>query len=157
MKKKSFKIVVLKKDSAKEAAEIYNLSLQFLARDEPVSKEKMEELIEKKNNVLLGLFVDNRLIGHSLLSLDEKTAVGSIGLVLHPEWQGKGLGKKLLEGTLKIAQQKGCKKVIAEILATNVRSIRFFEKAGFKFVGESERKIIKKGEEMKVLKYEITL
>jgi len=45
--------------------------------------------------------------------------------------------------------------VIAEILATNVRSIRFFEKVGFKFVGESERKIVKGGEEMKLLKYEL--
>jgi len=157
MKKESFRIAVLKKDNAKEAAEIYNLSLQFLAREAPISKEKMEELIERKNNVLLGLFFNKRLIGHSILSLDEKTAIGGVGIVLHPEWQGKGLGKKLLGETLKIAQQKGCKKVRAEILATNVRSIRFFEKVGFKFVGESERKIIKRGEEMKVLKYEITL
>jgi RimJ/RimL family protein N-acetyltransferase len=157
MKKEVLGIEILKKNKAKEAAEIYNFSLRFLARNKPISKEKMEELIERKNNVLLGLFFEGRLIGHSILSLDEKTTVGSIGLVLHPEWQGKGLGKKLLEETLKIAQQKGCKKVIAEILATNVRSIRFFEKVGFKFVGESERKIIKRGEEMKVLKYEITL
>jgi hypothetical protein len=72
MNKESFKITVLKKDNAKKAAEIYNLSLQFLARDVPISKEKMEELIERENNVLLGLFVENRLIGHSILSLDEK-------------------------------------------------------------------------------------
>jgi len=78
MKKESFKIVVLKEDNAKEAAEIYNFSLQFLARDEPISKEKMEELIERKNNVLLGLFFEHRLIGHSILSLDKKTAIGSV-------------------------------------------------------------------------------
>jgi RimJ/RimL family protein N-acetyltransferase len=157
MKKEFFNIEILKKNDAKEAAEIYNFSLRFLARNKPISKEKMEELIERKNNVLLGLFFDGRLIGHSILSLDEKTSVGSVGIVLHYEWQGKGLGKKLLEKTLKIAQEKGCKKVIAEILATNLSSIRFFEKVGFKFVGESERQIIKKGEEMKLLKYEITL
>jgi len=58
---------------------------------------------------------------------------------------------------LKIAQEKKCKRVIAEILANNLRSIRFFEKNGFKFSGESDKKIIKEGKEVRVLKYEILL
>jgi RimJ/RimL family protein N-acetyltransferase len=93
MKKESFKISILDKEIAEEAAKIYNLSLQFLARNEPISKEKMEELIEGEDNILLGLFFKDQLIDHCILSLDEKNNLGNIGIVIHPDWQGKGLGK----------------------------------------------------------------
>jgi hypothetical protein len=48
MKKEVLGIEILKKNKAKEAAEIYNFSLRFLARNKPISKEKNGRINRKK-------------------------------------------------------------------------------------------------------------
>ena len=157
--KEKIKIRYLRFLDAQEATDIYNSSLLSLSRNEPISQEKMRELIEKSSKkFFIGLFSDNQLVGHLLLVAknDESKAL-DIGIVIHSEYQRKGLGYIFLKKALAIAKANGYKKVIAEILEHNNNSISFFKKNGFKITGKSDRKIIKDGKKIELLKYEYIL
>jgi len=158
-KTEKFKIRYLRFSDAREAADIYNSSLPSLSRNEPISQEKMEELIKRNDKrFFIGLFLNKRLVGHLLLIVkDGKSKVLDIGIVIHPEYQGRGLGLLLLRKAVDIAKIKGYKKILAEILEYNNNSISFFKKNGFRIVGESDRRITKNGREVRLLKCEYSL
>ncbi|MBD5129437.1 MAG: GNAT family N-acetyltransferase [Ruminococcaceae bacterium] len=54
-----------------------------------------------------------------------------ITLSVLPEWQRKGLGKKLLSHTLRKLRGNGYKGAMLEIAEDNVGARRFYEKFGF--------------------------
>ena len=58
----------------------------------------------------------------------------NIGVVLNPEFMGKGFGSEVIRlGTKKFISENGHgKPLVAEIKKDNIASIRAFEKAGFK-------------------------
>jgi len=159
LKTKKIKIRYLRFSDAQEATDIYNSSLLSLSRNEPISQEKMRELIEKSNKkFFIGLFSDNQLMGHLLLiAKNDKIKALDIGIVIHSEYQRRGFGCILLKKALAIANANGYKKIIAEILEYNNNSISFFEKNRFEIMGKSDRKIIKDGKKIELLRYEYVL
>ena len=92
---------------------------QFLAR-----QYKLEDLIDNKaqwlrnleNNkvTLLSIYKDN-IVGSATLILNEPrlraSHVASFGVVVHPDFQRKGLGKRLIAALEQIARDKGIKKI----------------------------------------------
>lgn len=160
-KKKEVKTMIryLRFSDTRQAVEIYNQSLKFLSRNEPISEEKMRELIRKsKKRFFIGAFLNKKMIGHLLLTADAKEkGVLNIGIVIHPDYQGIGMGTILIKKAFEIAKSKGYRKIIAEILENNSNSIRFFKKNGFRVVGLSDRIIIKGKKKVRVVKCEFCL
>lgn len=78
---------------------------------------------------------DDRVIGTATLLVDQKFIHqgGKVGHVedvaVHREYQGKGVGLKLMERMLEDAKKLGCYKVILDC-AENL--ISFYEKSGFR-------------------------
>ena len=56
-------------------------------------------------------------------------------LAVHPKFQGKGVGKALLDHACVVGKEKGIKAVRLDVYETNVPAIRLYEKCGFKLVG----------------------
>ena len=96
-------------------------------------------------------------IGGSLLIIEEKSTLKICGtswmtfdgrrIHLHhfgilPEFQGKKLAKKLLEGSLDFVKRKGYQ-VKLEVHKTNERAINLYKKSGFKSLGDYEIYIIR--------------
>ncbi len=52
-------------------------------------------------------------------------------------WQGGGNGRALLEQALIIAEKRGAKRVLLAVYESNVRAVAFYERAGFKHIGET--------------------
>ena len=52
-------------------------------------------------------------------------------LVVHPDYQRKGLGKQLMDYATKILLKMGCQKINVQIRETNKSVIKFYDKLGY--------------------------
>lgn len=77
---------------------------------------------------------DSRLVGHGILS----TGAGEahvLNLCVHPEAQGCGFGRKMLDHLLDTASQKAVNVVFLEVRASNRSARALYESAGFNEMG----------------------
>lgn len=81
------------------------------------------------------LTLDQQVIGYSVMSvvIDESHI---LNICIDPQWQGKGLGMKLIRRLLKIARQHGAETVYLEVRAGNIAAIGLYEKLGFVEIGQ---------------------
>jgi len=83
-----------------------------------------------------GIFVkviDGKIAGFITTFLDKDSSTGRIPhLAVSPEYQGKGVGKELLNHTLKYIKQSGMKLMRIEVLSHNKAALAMYTKAGFK-------------------------
>jgi diamine N-acetyltransferase len=52
-------------------------------------------------------------------------------------WQGGGNGRALMEQALKVAEEKAAKRVLLAVYESNERAVAFYEKLGFRHIGET--------------------
>jgi ribosomal-protein-alanine N-acetyltransferase len=81
------------------------------------------------------LELDDELIGHGVLSV----AVGEahiLNLCVHPDWQGRGLGKHLLHRLLRLAKEHGADTAFLEVRVSNVVARHLYEAEGFNEIGQ---------------------
>ena len=79
------------------------------------------------------VLLDEKNIGSTYLSKNDE-----IGISLIEEMQGKGMGSRILE---LIIEKNPRNRYIANINPNNSRSVRFFEKNGFKLIQHTFEKI----------------
>jgi len=53
-------------------------------------------------------------------------------LAVHPEHQGSGIGKRIMEKAEGLLQESGCPKINLQVRNTNVNVIEFYKKIGYK-------------------------
>ncbi len=73
---------------------------------------------------------DEVLIGHGVISV----AAGEchiLNVCVHPEWQGHGLGRKMLRHLLNLGRRHQADTAFLEVRASNVRAIRLYNIEGF--------------------------
>ncbi|MDP2820749.1 MAG: GNAT family N-acetyltransferase [bacterium] len=143
------KIRKLKIKDSKRAADIYNGSLEFLSSDVPIEEVKIKNFILDKNRIFLGIFDNEKLLGHLIIKLIGKKDA-SVGIVIEKKSQHKGLGGSLLKEGLKQVENKS---VFAETLEYNTASQSFFEKHGFRKKEKVERKILKNGKQVSLFTF----
>ncbi|MBX5045958.1 GNAT family N-acetyltransferase [Rhizobium lentis] len=56
---------------------------------------------------------------------------GRLGMGILPTYRGKGLGRQLIDATLKAAQEAGFTRVELDVYEDNSRAIALYEKVGF--------------------------
>ncbi|XP_037030219.1 uncharacterized N-acetyltransferase YjgM-like [Bradysia coprophila] len=81
---------------------------------------------------------DGKIVGcvYTLVNAEDNTCfVGS--LCVHPTIQSQGLGKKLMTAAEDLARQAGCTKLCMKVLTTRTELIAWYEKLGFKYVGQN--------------------
>ena len=86
---------------------------------------------------------DQKILGtFSLLVMDKLSHMGAKSgivddVVVHPDWQGKGIGKKMMQFAMDRCKKSGCYKLM---LSSNIKrelAHQFYEKLGFKKHGYS--------------------
>ena len=116
---------------------------RFLIR-KPITRWIVEKWIEidyKDRMVLIAIVNENgeeKIIADSRFYVDKYTGEAEVAMVVHDEWQNKGLGTKLLEYTSEVAKNIGVKALYAYISPENKRIIRITKKLGYKTVWISE-------------------
>jgi RimJ/RimL family protein N-acetyltransferase len=105
---------------------------KYLQTDQYRPTETWERLLDQGFNVneRLALFVvkyEEKIIGFGRLYPDEAQPLyGNVGIVLLGAYRSIGIGTKLLKFLIDWALSLGYIKMTADVLATNVRSVRLF-------------------------------
>ncbi len=109
---------------------------KFLARDEAPPIESTRDFVGQ--NIAAGhphfVAVDGAdVIGWCdvLPRDDSDTSTGVLGMGLHKNWRGKGLGKKLICTALAAAQAKNFTAIRLDVNVDNLNAIALYEKVGF--------------------------
>lgn len=78
--------------------------------------------------------LDGGVIAYGVMSvvIDESHI---LNLCVHPDWQGRGFGRKLIQRLLKIARQHGAETAFLEVRVNNRQALKLYERLGFVEVG----------------------
>lgn len=87
-----------------------------------------EQLFEKRNDIYL-LIENGDIAGSVTLDGNEID-----GLIVNPEYRGKGYGKKLLLCAVARLQSRGNEPICLHVAAWNERAVEFYKKNGFRCI-----------------------
>ncbi|MCK5562703.1 GNAT family N-acetyltransferase, partial [Candidatus Bathyarchaeota archaeon] len=83
-----------------------------------------------------------KILGVGRLTIEPDGKTGEIAFIVRDNWQGLGLGAKLVDYVIEIAVEMGIKKIIAIIMNENHRAIKLVEKMGFEFKQQNDGTVI---------------
>lgn len=92
-----------------------------------------EELEKEKEEVLIGAFEDDRILGCCMLIKQEPGTVRLRQMAVMNNLQGKGIGRALMNFAENIARDLGYKKLVMHARKT---ATGFYEKQGYRISGE---------------------
>tara|TARA_B100000446_G_scaffold164420_1_gene166069 strand:+ start:32 stop:469 length:438 start_codon:yes stop_codon:yes gene_type:complete len=114
-------------------------SLDFLRKASNIDKNKAREILKKikqnPNHIIRVAIDNNKIVGSTTLLIEQKFIhdgglVGHIeDVVVRKEYEGKGIGIKLVMSMLECAKEKNCYKTILDC-KDDVK--QFYERIGFK-------------------------
>lgn len=91
-----------------------------------------EELEREKEDILIGAFDDDRILGCCLLTQIDAQTVKLRQMAVLNNQQGKGIGHSIMTFAENLARDKGYKKLVMHARDT---AIGFYEKHGYKIAG----------------------
>lgn len=92
-----------------------------------------EELAREENDILIGAFEDDMMLGCCMLTQVEPNNVRLRQMAVIAGLQGKGIGRVLMEFAENLARDRGYKKITMHARKT---ATGFYEKQGYKLAGE---------------------
>ena len=99
------------------------------AYDHPWSRKLLEQSLEGRDHCFVCV-TDGIVAGHGIVS-----AVADEGHVLNiclaPRWQGRGLGRELLDWLVEDLRAAGAATVFLEVRRSNFAAVALYESAGF--------------------------
>jgi putative acetyltransferase len=98
--------------------------------------------------------VDGQVVGMAGLHVGTRKLrhTGSLGMMVHDQFQGRGIGRELLETLLHVADNfLGLTRVELEVYPDNVRAVRLYESCGFEHEGRKRKAVWRHGEHQDIL------
>ncbi len=80
---------------------------------------------------------DGRIVGHGVM-MEAAGECHILNLCVDPDWQRRGIGRRLLRHLLGIARRRGADTAYLEVRVSNVPAIRLYESEGFCETGRRE-------------------
>ena len=106
-------------------------------------KQWINQSYSNQNKTLV-LKLDNWIIGHLSVRMNNQTKSAHIfHLIIDPEQQQKGYGKKLISHAEKLITKNNLKKITINVLINNQIAKNFYEKNGFIVSNDSKPRKIK--------------
>jgi len=94
---------------------------------------KAEELDEEKNDILIGAFDDERMLGCCLLTRVDDKVIRLRQMAVQNNLQGKGIGAAIMNFAENLAADKGYQRLIMHARKT---AVGFYEKSGYAVSGD---------------------
>ncbi|MGE5508844.1 MAG: GNAT family N-acetyltransferase [Chitinophagales bacterium] len=115
---------------------------------------KMVEKYASPNTHVLVAEVEGKMVGIAKLEVMHRRQahVGNFGINVHDDYQGRGIGKALIEAILDLADNYlNLRRVQLDVWATNERAIRLYERYGFVVEGRKRECVFIRGEYVDIL------
>src|ERR1700743_600866 len=116
----------------KEYQQMVNLRIEILRRPLGLTFDT-EELDKEKDDILMGAFEDDRILGCCLLTRVDAATVRLRQMAVPNSMQGKGVGRALMIFAENIARDLGYKKLCMHARST---AVGFYQKLGYHIEGE---------------------
>ena len=116
----------------KEYQQMVNLRNEILRKPLGLSFDE-EELLQEKDDILMGAFEDDRLLGCCLLTRMDAGTVRLRQMAVPNNMQGKGVGRALMIFAENIARDLGYRKLCMHARET---AVGFYQKLGYSITGE---------------------
>jgi N-acetylglutamate synthase-like GNAT family acetyltransferase len=91
------------------------------------------ELEKEKDDILIGAFDEDKILGCCLLTRIDKDCVRLRQMAVQNNLQGKGIGAAMMNFAENVARDRGYKTLIMHARKT---AIGFYEKSGYKVIGD---------------------
>jgi putative acetyltransferase len=98
--------------------------------------------------------IDGQIVGMAGLHVNtgKRRHTASLGMMVHDQFQGRGIGRELLEMLLHVADNfLGLTRVELEVFPDNERAIKLYESSGFEHEGRKRKAVWRHGEHQDVL------
>lgn len=109
------------------------LAIEGASQSHPWSGPVMARYLKHHGNIWI-LEQSSRVVGFAVVT----QVVGEaelLDIAVHPDQQGQGLGRLLLQHVLELVQQGGCERIFLEVRRSNLGAIHLYENMGFCQVG----------------------
>lgn len=118
-------------DSAEALLVLAALDLDFFPQ--PWDKESWTELSDSK--FILSMYLDHEVVGFAMYDISFVDSFAHLLKILTiPSKRGMGLGKNLLNESIKELQERGIKEFFLEVEAQNLAAIHVYQESGFKII-----------------------
>lgn len=103
--------------------------------------ENKELYIGEKEGKTAACMILNQICNKRYQEISWKTAAGPDQVLavhifgVHPRFSGQGLGKKMMEGAVELAADRGLKAIRLDVLAGNLPAEKLYRKVGFQYAG----------------------
>ncbi|NIR87929.1 GNAT family N-acetyltransferase [Candidatus Bathyarchaeota archaeon] len=128
--------LVIREVASEDVEDIIQIFKTVYLQDESWARSALQRLLAIPNYVMLVAELESRVVGYIdyyvLPSIWEKWNEATINyLFIHKDYQGKGIGSKLLEEVVKRADKIGIVELHIATEKGNERAIRLYKKHGF--------------------------
>ena len=123
--------------STKEYRQMVDLRNEILRKPLGLTLKK-EELDKEKDDILIGAFEEDKMLGCCLLTRVDDNNVRLRQMAVQNNLQGKGIGASMLNFAENIARDAGYKNMVMHARKT---ALHFYEKLGYKICSEEFEEI----------------
>jgi putative acetyltransferase len=107
---------------------------QIASRTLEQRQRQLESMVTDRNTHSLVAELDGRVVASATLHLgqDKRRHTGDIGICVHDDYTGRGIGRALMEALLDLADHTlGLKRVELDVITDNAAAISLYESLGF--------------------------
>lgn len=103
----------------------------------PFTRQAAEKICGKSKNkslddVYFGMFVGPVVVGYGFLrGFDDGHEIPSLGIAIHPDYQGKGLSKVMMAFLHSSAKLRGCKEIYLKVYKDNSVAVKLYKGLGY--------------------------
>src|SRR5687768_14035564 len=123
--------------STKEYRQMVELRNEILRKPLGLSLKK-EELDKEKDDILIGAFEEDKMLGCCLLTRVDDNNIRLRQMAVQNNLQGKGIGASMLNFAENVARDAGYKKMVMHARKT---ALPFYEKLGYKITSDEFEEI----------------
>jgi aminoglycoside 3-N-acetyltransferase I len=100
------------------------------------SNEHLYALLQKQDFFVVAVFLDGKVIGGLSIYVlhryySEKPIAYMYDVGISPNYQGKGIGKKLMEETCKLCQSMGFEEAYVEAESEDINAVEFYRRTKY--------------------------
>jgi RimJ/RimL family protein N-acetyltransferase len=106
----------------------------------PYTKERIDAWMSNIDRLIPLVAIDNRrIVGYAAVFKrihQRLTGIGDMGIYLHQDFHGVGLGTAMTEKGLSLATDQGLHRIGLEVVEDNVAAVALYKKLGFRIEGK---------------------